>query len=453
MTPAKADRSLLIIDDDRLLARTIADYLAGWNLDIHRAGNLAEALAVVRRVKVDLVLLDQKLPDGLGLDLCGPIIRSNEQCKVIFITAFPSFDNAVKAIRVGAHDYLSKPFELEELSLVLERALRTIELEQVEQVHRYNREKKIRENIFVGDSAAADVVRSTADIAARSRSPVLITGETGTGKGIAARTIGYHADGGNATFVSINCASLPENLIEAELFGHEKGAYTGAEKSRKGLFEMADGGALFLDEIGELPLHLQSTLLGVLDNGRFKRVGSDRFRKTDTRIITATNVPIETAIAEKRFRQDLYYRLGVIRIHIPPLRERLEDLMPLCMHFLQQLSPEGGVVIPDAEMQRLKDYSWPGNVRELRNIIERSILFRQGDALYPARLLGTQEAREIKKDTITPEAPMSLAEMEYRHIAHVLRQVSGNRTRAAAILEISRSTLMRKIRLFGLGSL
>ncbi len=453
MKPAKHKRRLLIVDDDRLLCRSISEYLGGWGLDVRTANSIAEGAETVAKMKVDLVLLDQKLPDGRGLDLCKPIIRSNEQCKIIFITAFPSFDNAVRAIRVGAHDYLSKPFELEELSLVLDRSLRTIELEQVEQIHCYNRQKKNRENIFVGESAGADAVRSMIDMAVRSRSPVLITGETGAGKGVVARAIGYHTRGTSTAFISINCAALPENLIEAELFGHEKGAFTGAEKSRKGLFEMADGGTLFLDEIGELPLHLQSTLLGVLDSGRIKRVGGDHFRQVDTRIITATNVPVETAIAEKQFRQDLYYRLGVIRIHVPPLRERPEDLMPLCMHFLQQLSPETGAAISETELRRMQRYGWPGNVRELKNIIERSILFRQGHELYPSRLLGTTTTEEPGTQNTSAPAVLPLEEVERRHITEVLKQVSGNRTRAAACLGISRSTLMRKIKTLPIGSI
>ncbi|MDH4232233.1 MAG: sigma 54-interacting transcriptional regulator, partial [Nitrospirota bacterium] len=269
----KVRKSILIVDDDRNFCTSVREYVKTDEVEVHVAHTGKDCLDACAENRIDIVLLDQKLPDTEGYDLCSSILNFNSQTKIIFSTAFPSFDNAVKAVRGGAFDYLSKPFELEELDLVVRQALRTLDLEKVEQFQNYRTERESEENVLVGDSGQITEIQRLISLAANADAPVLVTGETGSGKNVAARSVHYRGLLRHAPFISINCAALPETLIEAELFGHEKGAFTGAAGMKKGLFEMAEGGTLFLDEIGEMPLPLQAKLLGVLDDGTFRRLG------------------------------------------------------------------------------------------------------------------------------------------------------------------------------------
>jgi len=266
-------KTLLIIDDDTLFCDAVARFFHTGNFQVAIANSGEQGLKWCEKKGADVILLDQKLPDTRGLDLCKPLLSACEEAKIIFITAYPSFEHAVQALRSGAHDYLSKPMELEELSLAVERAFRTLELERVEQVQQFQLDQDSRKNTLIGIDGGLQPIRQLVDLACSNRSPVLITGETGTGKNVVAKAIHYRGTQQNTAFVGINCAALPENLIESELFGHEKGAFTDASSVKKGVFEMADGGTLFLDEVGEIPLHLQSKLLGVLDDGIFRRLG------------------------------------------------------------------------------------------------------------------------------------------------------------------------------------
>jgi DNA-binding NtrC family response regulator len=395
-----------------------------------------------------VALLDQKLPDGFGVDLCEPILAQHDQAKIIFITAFPSFDNAVKAVRSGACDYLSKPVDTEELRLTVEHAFRTLELERVEQIHEYTKRKDNAETVLVGGDKGLKEVRQLMHLASGSDVPTLITGETGTGKNVVAKCIHYMQADKRKSFVGINCASLPDNLIEAELFGYEKGAFTGAVSTRKGIFEMAEGGTLFLDEIGELPIHLQAKLLGILDEKQLKRLGGQSFKKIDVRIIAATNIDLEDAVRNKRFREDLYFRLSVLRIHIPPLRQRLEDIADLCRHFLEKAVHHSLLTLPDEEIGQLQCYHWPGNVRELKNIIERAILLRENGQIRPSSLLSNGSLQRPDSPQAQGERtpPVTLSEMERLHIRSVLRQMDNNHSRTAKALDISRSTLLRKLK-------
>lgn len=450
-------QNILIIDDDLLFCDMISQHLADINLNAIAVNTAADGLKVCAQQDVDIVLLDQKLPDGEGKDLCPSILSYNEQCKIIFITAHPSFENAVEAVRVGAHDYLPKPFELDELTFTINRALKTIDLEKFKQVQTYRNIREQEENILVGKEGGLKDVHHLIEVAADHDAPVLITGETGTGKTMIARSIHYRSSKKESTFISINCAALPENLIEAELFGFEKGAFTGAVTAKKGIFEMAEGGTLCLEEIGELPYHLQSNLLGVLDDGMIKRIGGQTLRPVNVRIIATTNVDLEKAVAAKDFRQDLFYRLSVLRIHIPPLRYRVDDIPQLCRFFMWEMAPASELLLSDEELTRLLDYPWPGNVRELKNVIERSIILRERSEIYPSKLLSTRPARrsyshplESRFRLIKNGGDPDLIELEKQYIAYMLDQNHNNHSWTAEALGVSRSTLIRKIKQYGI---
>ena len=450
---AERKKSLLVIDDDKLFCDSVAAFLGSADLEVTAVHRGDAALAWCGEHRPDVVLLDQKLPDTDGIALCKPILAGREQAKIVFITAYPSFDHAVRALRSGAHDYLSKPLELEELKLAVDLALKTGRLEQAVQLQDYERRRDCRENILVGIDGGLKPIRHLVELAAGNRAPVLITGETGTGKNVVAKSIHYLRAARGSPFVGTNCAALPETLIESELFGHEKGAFTGAAAGKKGIFEMADGGTLFLDEIGELPLHLQAKLLGVLDDGRFRRLGGQVVCTTDVRVIAATNVDLEQAIARRTFRHDLYYRMSVMRIHLPPLRERKEDIRALCRHFLRTIAPDRDIRIDDEQFRLLEEYHWPGNVRELKNIIERAVIVRDGASVRPARLL-ERRAREPGSagERAMPEAGAvrPLAEVEKEHIRRAMAAFDHNRTRTAKALGVARSTLIRKLEQYGM---
>jgi len=441
-------RTLLIIDDDALFCETMAHHFQDDQIAVICVHTGAEGLRVCSERKVDVVLLDQKLPDKKGVNLCAPILEYYDRTKIIFITAYPSFDNAVSAIKLGAFDYLSKPFELEELELAIGRSLRTLDLERVEQIQIYNNDKESGETVLFRRSGGLAEVWRMVKVAASTNSPVLITGETGSGKNVVAKAIHYEGASRKTAFVDINCAAFPENLIEAELFGFKKGAFTGAVSSRKGIFEMAEGGTLFLDEIGNLPSHLQSKLLGVLEDKKIRLLGAESVRHVDFRVIAATNTNIESAMKTGAFREDLYFRLSVIRIHVPPLREHINDIPGLCRFFIQIIGGALGIVIPDSEIAGLMAYHWPGNIRELKNIIERSILLRKDTVIRPSELIRISEEGPPQQPSETNEGPevLTLAEVQKKHIMHIIARFSGNHTRAARVLGISRSTLKRKIK-------
>ncbi len=451
MSERDLKKTLLIVDDDRIFCETVRDYLTGDALDVLTAHTSKEGLAACASGKIDVVLLDQNLPDGEGHTLCPAILKYNDQAKIIFATAYPSFENAVKALKAGANDYLSKPFELEELNLAVNRAFRTLELERLEQIQNYQTAKAGDEAVIIGGKGLAEILRLV-ELAASSASPVLITGETGTGKTLVAKAIHYKSAAGRSPFISINCASLPENLIEAELFGYEKGAFTGAVARKRGIFEMAEGGTLFLDEIGEMPLHLQAKLLSVIEDKQVRRLGGESIRPVDVRIMAATGVDLEQCLG-KTFRKDLYYRLSVIRIHIPPLRERRECIPMLCDHLLRQLTGRE-LKINDGELSKLKAYDWPGNVRELKNILERAVILQGDSELSPSGLIGKTGAHDQRgADAAAPSKNAAIAtldEIEKNHIQQTLSKLSGNVTRTAKALGISLSTLKRKIKDYGL---
>jgi DNA-binding NtrC family response regulator len=439
-------KTLLVIDDEKIFCNTVREYLENDSLEVLAAHTAAEGMDICSSRKIDIVLLDQKLPDGEGHALAPAILERNEQAKIIFITAYPSFENAVKAVRLGVHDYLSKPFDPGALKLTIENALRTLDLEKVEQIQNYVREKEQKAAVLIGRSPGLAEVKRIAASAAAISCPVLITGETGTGKTLVAKSIHYGGPLARAPFISVNCAALPESLIESELFGYERGAFTGAGNVKRGLIEMADGGTLFLDEIGEMPLHLQSKLLGVIEEQSMRRIGGTAALSVQVRFLAATNSDLENNLG-KTFRKDLFYRLSVVRIHIPPLRERSEDLVDLCPHLVSQIAQGKTVRVSDDDLVALKKYDWPGNVRELKNVLERSIFLQHGTELHPSDFLPACDHQHSAgiADTATPGPVKTLQQVEQEYIQSALSRLSGNLTQTAKALGISLSTLKRKI--------
>ncbi len=447
--------TVLIVDDEDLFARATMEYLREMELDIARVSTLEAARLSADEKRMDVVLLDQHLPDGLGAHLCPELMEANDLCKIIFVTAFPAFDNVVAALRGGAFDYLVKPVEPEALRLAIHRSLRVIELERSRMVHDREREQAARRAAPVLSTAKEALVR-LAELAARANSPVLLSGETGTGKSMLARAIHFASERREGEFVPVNCAAIPEALIEAELFGYEKGTFTGAVGPREGLFEVADGGTILLDEVTELPLHLQARLLHVLEDHTIRRLGGRSVRKVDFRLIAATNLDPAKAVADRRLREDLFHRLNVIPIRLPPLRDRLEDLPVLVERLLLDLGLTAEAArerLAESEIQRLASYRWPGNIRELRNVLERAVLLSDGGSLRPSDLIEFErfgrvaEGSEVELEE--EEGGPTLAEVEKGHILKTLEVNEGNVARTARVLRISRSTLRRKLDSFG----
>lgn len=446
-------RTILVVDDNDIFCETVRDILRDENTDVLTANTGKDGLKICQDTKVDVVILDQKLPDTEGVALCPSILKENDQTKIIFVTAYPSFSNAVEAIKVGAHDYLSKPFEMAELELTVKQAFRTQELEKTEQLQNYHDHRESEGIGLISGQGVFEEILKMIDLAAASDAPVLITGETGTGKNVVARAIHYKSNLPRKLFLTTNCAALPESLIEAELFGSEKGAFTGATSLRRGIFELADGGTLVLDEISSMPIHLQSKLLGVLEEKKIRRVGGESFKPINVRVIAISNADLEEAIKDKFFRDDLYYRLSVIHINIPPLRERKRDIPRLCEYFIKLMTKKSDIKLSDEEINKLMEYEWPGNVRELKNVMERALIIQRGKSLQPSRLLkgnhnlpvATLNNLENESNKIT-----TLETMERNHIEKALIKYTGNYTQTAKALDISLSTLKRKVKNYNL---
>jgi DNA-binding NtrC family response regulator len=443
-----AKLSILVIDDDRNFSLSIGDYLERKGYQVEAANTGGEGLKLARERWFHIALLDENLPDARGHELCPELLRCNADLKIVFITAYPSFNHALQAIRAGAYDYLSKPFELGELDLSLANAIRTIKLEQEADAGRYAASQGQAESLREWASPSMAGLTAEADMIADSGSPVLITGETGTGKNVLARRIHDRGSRRQGPFIVLNCSAIPETLAEAELFGHERGAFTGAVRTKKGVFELASGGTLVLDEIGDMPLALQTRLLTVLDSGIIRRVGGEAPIPVDVRLVATTNADLEQEVTANRFRADLFYRLSVIRFNVPPLRQRPEDIPLLAGHFLKSLS-RGDASLSPSEIKALQGYGWPGNIRELRNVMERSLLLQRAGPLSPSTLIARtrrqpDEAR-APEPTAGPE-DLLLESVEMRHIRKVLESCGGNKSRAAKELGISLSSLKRKVK-------
>ncbi|MBI4524733.1 MAG: sigma-54-dependent Fis family transcriptional regulator [Deltaproteobacteria bacterium] len=456
--------NILIIDDEQVLARAIADFLARHRYLVNVNTTGEQALKTIEEDPPDIVLLDYRLPRMDGLKVLRKIKEDHPEVEVIMMTAYGSVEGAVEAMKLGALDYISKPIDLEELRLVVEKAL-----ESVRRLHELNylRSRMDKDNLsceIVGESEPMRQLRnlisqiaSIEAISGREAPAVLITGETGTGKELVARAIHAHSPRSNGPFVEINCAAIPLNLLEAELFGYEKGAFTDAKGQKIGLFEAADRGTLFLDEIGSMDLNLQGKLLKAIEEKSVRRLGSIRSRQFDVMLIAATNQPLEQAIRERAFREDLYYRLKVLTIHLPPLRQRNGDPVRLAEHFVRlhaRRYNRGGKQLSETAKMAIAGYNWPGNVRELSNVIERAVLLKAGQTINTEDLgLAPPPApgRDVPAGsgdallTIDLSKGIVLEELERTIIERVLLQTGWNRTKAAQLLGLSRETLRYRI--------
>ena len=452
---------VLVCDDEMLIRLWLVEHLADSNLRTEGVENATELIAALKREAADLILLDLRLPDGDGMDVLERIKSIDPTVPVIMMTAYGEVETAVAAVRAGAYHFLEKPIVLPELILLIEKALESRQLRSEVDRFRDGCRWQFADVTLVGRSSA---LRRIADLITRVAAKgtpvnVLVSGESGTGKGVIARAIHSRGPRRSRPFVSVNCTSVPEHLVESELFGHEAGAYTDAKEAKRGLFEIADKGTVFLDEIGDMPKAMQSKLLHVLETHEFRRVGSVRSLEVDVHVITATNRTLEEAVAKGEFREDLFYRLNVINIHIPPLRERPEDIAPLAAHFVDELCRDLGLpqreIAPDG-MAALERYAWPGNVRELRNVLERVLLLEDGDAITLSQLpaeIGGQGATNGNGHAPTfvlPASGVDLETLEREFLCQALERTAGNKTSAARLLGLSRDTMRYRLEKYGI---
>jgi DNA-binding NtrC family response regulator len=445
------ERRILIIDDDRSMCELLEIELRRRDFDATWVTSPRDALARFERDDFGLVITDVNMADMSGVELCKQLVSRREDMPVIVVTGYANMETAIAAIRAGAYDFVTKPFDIDELALTIERAFK----------HRALREevKRLRKAVdgtqrfddILGGSAAVLTLCQLITRVADTETTVLITGESGTGKELVAKAVHAKSTRKDGPFVAINCAAMPEALLESELFGHTKGAFTDSRTARPGLFIRASRGTLFLDEIGEMPAGMQAKLLRTLQERTVRPVGGDEEQSFDTRIIAATNRDLETEVEEKRFREDLFYRINVVRVHVPPLRARGSDILLLAQHFLERYAAQSRrpvVGMTSGAADRLLNYTWPGNVRELQNCIERAVALAQFDQIgvddLPEKIRDHKTAR-IGIDSNDPAELLSMEEVERRYILKVLEAVGGNKTLAAQVLGFDRRTLYRKL--------
>ncbi|MCC6764549.1 MAG: sigma-54-dependent Fis family transcriptional regulator [Deltaproteobacteria bacterium] len=450
-----APARVLVVDDVQSMCEMLAERLPPLGFTVTWRTSGADALAALAAEPFDAVVTDINMREMDGLELCARIVAAHPEVPVMVITAFGNLEAAIAAMRAGAYDFLTKPFDIKVLALSLERAV---------QHRRLKAEvKRLRERVadggrvddLVGTSSAMREVYSLIDRVADTDSSVLVAGETGTGKELVARALHERSRRRRGPFVAINCAAVPDTLIESELFGHARGAFTDARTARAGLLVQANGGTLFLDEIGELPLALQPKLLRVLQERKVRPVGGDTEVPFDVRLVSATNADLEGAVEEKRFREDLYFRINVITIPLPPLRARGGDVLLLAQHFLERAAANAGRALtgiaPEAA-RLLLAYPWPGNARELHNCMERAVALARYDQVTVADLperIQQHRPSYVVVATDDPSELVSLEEMERRYILRVMEAVAGNKTMAAQILKMGRKTLYRKLERYG----
>jgi len=442
--------TVLVVDDELLIRKSLAKVLKARSYSVELASTGAEGLEKVSDTRPHVMILDMRLPDTDGLSVLRQVRRIDPLLQVIVITAFGDVQTAVDAMKLGACDFMRKPYEMEDIALAVESAARNHR--QATELDAYRRQawQQYSGEEIIGESEPIDRVRDLIEKVVRSQATsVLITGESGTGKELVARAIHYRSDRGQAPLMEVNCSSFHENLLENELFGHEKGAFTDANEVKKGLIELCDGGTLFLDEVADMSLPTQAKLLRFIDHRNFKRLGGAQDIGVDIRIVAATNKDLDAEVRAGRFRSDLFFRLNVVSIDLPPLRDRGDDAILLARHFMKEFSRKFGKQFHDlspAATQRFLTYRWPGNVRELRNLIERVALLEEGERVEIDHLPAEVAGRAAPSETDDELALPTLAQIEADHIGEVLRLTAGNKSRAARVLGISRQGLIEKLR-------
>lgn len=435
---------VLVVDDEESIRRLAEKEIAGLRRSVETAGSAAQAMDILARQQFDVVVLDVRLPDADGLELLEKVRETTPDVEVILITGYGDIDSAVEAMKAGAYDYITKPFTLDRVELVIEKAYQRVCLQREIRLLRHTQTNQPRQKL-VGHSSSIQSIHYLIEKVAPTSVPVLITGESGTGKDVVARAIHENSKRCDQPLIIKNCGTLQKELVRSELFGYCKGAFTGANESQEGLLALAHQGTLFLDEVGELPLEVQASLLRVLENQTYRRVGEKQERQVDVRFLFATNRNLAEEVSKERFHEALYHRLNVFLIELAPLRDRKDDIPLLVDYFLGLLSAGSNVCrISRSVMQHLLGYQWPGNVRELRNVIERGIILAENDMITPRAL--PRELVESSEGACEENPFVSLQEIEKWHIARVLDNAAGNRTQAAAVLGVSRRTLYRKIK-------
>ena len=438
-------KKILVVDDERSLLLVVKKALKSLDCEVDTATSAEIAFDFVQNNKYDLIITDIKLPGKSGIEFIKWCRNFGVDSDFIVITAFAATDSAIEALKNGACDYIIKPFNIEELRIIVERVLRFRSIKQENILLKSQIFRDVEEAGIIGQSDAIKKVKNLIQKVAKTDSTVLITGESGTGKELVAKAIHFGSARRDKKFLSINCAALPENLLESELFGYEKGAFTGAETSKPGLFELADGGTLFLDEIGEMPMQMQAKLLRVLQDFTIRRLGGREDKEINVRLVCATNRDIEQEVKSGKFREDLFYRINVFHIHVPPLRERKEDIPLLVNYFLNKLSAKFGrqkpVISPDA-MKMLENYHYPGNVRELENIVERALAIMEGDIVLPEHLPSLTS--DIPKDAFEDDLPDEGIDLEeildkvrLLYMEKAMRKANGKMKDAAKLLNMS----------------
>ncbi|NOT33011.1 MAG: sigma-54-dependent Fis family transcriptional regulator [Candidatus Eisenbacteria bacterium] len=445
-----SETSLLLVDDEEAFRKLVGHELAHAGYRVATAANLREARETLRQRTFDLILLDVRLPDGSGLDLLAEVKENAPATEIVMLTGHATVEEAIRAMKNGALDFLTKPFKIEQLEAVLDKAVQKQALQRSHTALEREVSRIHPSDGFIGRSAGVRELLDLVSRVAETDSTVLVRGESGVGKELIARAVHRRSQRSRQPFVVVDCASLHENLLQSELFGHEKGAYTGAVRLKHGLFEVADRGTLFLDEIGELTPQLQVKLLRVLETGVFRRVGGTADIRVDVRLIAATNRALEAMMKAGEFREDLYYRLNVFSLQIPPLRERGDDVPPLVEHFIRNSSvtPKRHVRVSDEAMEVLRRYPWPGNVRELENVIERALILCDAGVIESAHLPLGVRLEPSFRSTEEDRRLVTLEEVERRHVLRVVEECKGHRQKAASILGISERNLYRKLKEF-----